>query len=464
MKLLMKLSISLTCCLLGSSGYSQDKGLATLNNTSWVQQGYGRKLQLADSNYTYLNFDNFGCKVLVKGEFDGRFRVVSYNGSSLVLNPGGIVNYIFKPLKTPDTLCTKSRTDKGSQEENFEIFWQTFRDNYAFFKERNVNWENVYRKYSPLVKGMSTDAELAAILREIVDNIKDDHIRLEIPIPRPQQPLATNKKTSRSKNEILTDLEKNYLISSKSYNNGTIKWGILKDNTTGYIVITDMNNFASYAPELSNDPAKFNAQYEKIKDSKTPLKQFDDELQGVDQVMKLILADLYKTSSIVIDLRFNGGGYETVALKLLSYFINEPKSVLSIQAKAPNGFTPLQKYVLKPDSNATNKKVYLLTSHNTASAAEIFALAAMSYKNIVKIGSPTAGIFSEILWKELPNGWEFSLSNEVYRNSRGKSFEGTGIPVQYNMAYPLDRASFYDSFYTEKLFSDRALERILKTK
>ncbi len=449
---------------MGRSAYSQDKSLAGPNNTSWVQQGYGRKLQITDSLYTYLNFDNFGCKVLVKGQFNGRFRVVSVNDTSLVLNPGGIVNYVFKPATTADTTCTTSRKDKGSLEENFEIFWQTFRDNYAFFKERNVNWDNVYRHYSPLVKGISTDAELAAILREIVGSIKDDHIRLEIPIPKPEQPAIAKKKTSRSKNEILTDLEKNYLISSKSYNNGIIRWGILKDNVTGYIAITDMNNFASYAPELSNDPAKFNAQYEKIKDSKTPLQQFDDELQGVDQIMKVILADFAKTTPIVIDLRFNGGGYETVALKLLSYFIQEPKPVLSIQAKASNGFTPPQNYVLKPDSNGANKKVYLLTSHSTASAAEIFALAAMSYKNIVKIGSPTAGIFSEILWKELPNGWEFSLSNEVYRNAKGKSFEGTGIPVQYEMGYPSDRSSFHESFYTEKPFLDKALERILKQK
>ena len=35
-----------------------------------------------------------------------------------------------------------------------------------------------------------------------------------------------------------------------------------------------------------------------------------------------------------------------------------------------------------------------------------------------------------MLWKPLPNGWSLSLSNEVYLDSDGKLWEGSGIPPE----------------------------------
>ena len=39
----------------------------------------------------------------------------------------------------------------------------------------------------------------------------------------------------------------------------------------------------------------------------------------------------------------------------------------------------------------------------------------------------TAGILSDILGKPLPNGWSVGLSNEVYLDAEGVSFEGAGV-------------------------------------
>jgi carboxyl-terminal processing protease len=32
-------------------------------------------------------------------------------------------------------------------EKNFEVLWQTFVDNYAFFKVRNIDWKKTYQQY-----------------------------------------------------------------------------------------------------------------------------------------------------------------------------------------------------------------------------------------------------------------------------------------------------------------------------
>ena len=67
-------------------------------------------------------------------------------------------------------------------------------------------------------------------------------------------------------------------------------------------------------------------------------------------------------------------------------------------------------------------------SSETASAAEVFALAMRSLPQVTLVGQATMGIFSDALYRTLPNRWNFSLSNEVYLTPSGESFEGTGVP------------------------------------
>ena len=51
-----------------------------------------------------------------------------------------------------------------------------------------------------------------------------------------------------------------------------------------------------------------------------------------------------------------------------------------------------------------------------------------SLPQVTHIGEPTNGALSDVLEKELPNNWEFTLSNEVYRDANGQAFEAVGIP------------------------------------
>ena len=222
-----------------------------------------------------------------------------------------------------------------------------------------------------------------------------------------------------------------------------------------------MNNFSNYVAKSNLSSRQFWEEYETVLETKSGLIQLDDELKGVDFIMNTILSDLAKTQSIIIDLRFNGGGYETVALQLLSHFVKQPKHILSIKAKKGQGYTKNQKYVLKPATNVYEGKVIVLTSHSTASAAEIFALGTVAYPKIKRFGSSTNGIFSEILWKNLPNGWEFSLSNEVYSDPNGNIYEITGVPPNYDIDYPEDRNDFYNTFYEGDEFKDIGIEKII---
>ena len=65
----------------------------------------------------------------------------------------------------------------------------------------------------------------------------------------------------------------------------------------------------------------------------------------------------------------------------------------------------------------------------TISAGETTTQALMGRTpKVLRIGENTQGVFSDVLGRRLPNGWDFGLPNEVFRSPDGKTFDGPGIP------------------------------------
>ena len=56
----------------------------------------------------------------------------------------------------------KSQTTRqlSRPEKDFETFWTTFKDNYAFFQLKGVNWDSTYNAYRPLVNRKTNEKEL----------------------------------------------------------------------------------------------------------------------------------------------------------------------------------------------------------------------------------------------------------------------------------------------------------------
>ena len=454
-----KICPSLLLFLSLSYSFSQEE---EIKNTIWEQEGYDRILKIEDTTYTYYNYDKYGCSKLVEGNFEGRFKVVDFNKNLLVVNPGGIVEYRFKRINNVPLDCISSKNEReNSFDINFNSFWETFRRNYGFFEKRGIDWEEVYKVYLPKIKSLNSSQDFGMLLKEIVEKFNDGHIRLDIPklVQNPQK--TKGEKRTYSKNQILDSISKKYLVKPFNYNNGVIRWGIIKNRNIGYIGIRDMNGFSNFITNNVDNTITFDSIYKDKEQSYQPLEQFKNEILGVEFIMDKVLKDLNETSSIIIDLRFNGGGYETVSLKLLSYFIKDEKHIFSVKTKTSNGFTPVQKYYIKP-SNKSEKKIYLLTSPFSSSSTEIFVLGSLSFNNFERLGSKTNGIFSELLWKQLPNGWEYSLSNEVYMDTKNKTYEGDGIDVDFDFKYSKDKKIFYDSFFTSSGFNDGLMNRIVE--
>jgi C-terminal processing protease CtpA/Prc len=173
--------------------------------------------------------------------------------------------------------------------------------------------------------------------------------------------------------------------------------------------------------------------------------QISKEVAGINNIMNTIMKDLKETNYIIIDVRFNGGGQDEVALEVLRYFNENRKQIASKKAIHNDGFTRKTPIYLEPADNPYTKPVYLLTSQQSASATDMMALSSMELNQLKRIGSRTNGAISDALQKTLPNGWDFSLSNEIYTDNNDRFYENIGIPVDFELNYPNDRQTFFRS-------------------
>lgn len=312
----------------------------------------------------------------------------------------------------------------SNPEKDFEIFWKTFKDNYAFFQLKGVDWDNTYQKYRPLVSEKTKEKELIDILGQMVEPLKDGHIT----ISKSEEMLFKSKKPSQFRQEF-KGLEKQFwqTVDTTLQTNGFQKPAgvgpIFKDEylyyhsqseKVGYIRITRC--FAK--PESIFDDAK------EIDDTRLMLQLFDS-----------LLNQFSNTSALIIDLRANGGGHG--GLELASRFVTT-KTLTHYKAIKQKGdydnFSTLEpQYILPNNGTQYLKQVIILTNDKTASSAEDITISLYKQKNVKTIGTNTSGMLSDMFGAELSNKISFTLSNQVYYSIDKEILEDKGVPVNFQI-------------------------------
>jgi len=260
-----------------------------------------------------------------------------------------------------------------------------------------------------------------------------------------------NPETTDTNNKKYGDFEIAGLVADyylknkkKSTSKGITNWGIIGDNI-GYLQVNLMMGHANLnIPDTLTGNAYWQAYFGKF-DDMTSEAHTKSEMEGLNTTLDKVMTDLNQAKAIVLDVRFNGGGKDEVAMEIIKRFNPEKHKVFNKKAKYDNGYTEPNYIYLNAYNKPYTKPVYLLTSQQSASATEIMVLSSLQLEHVTRVGDHTEGVFSDVLDKELPNGWEVGLSNEVYLDTKGNNYEGRGIPADIDLGYPLDRQEFFRS-------------------
>lgn len=324
-------------------------------------------------------------------------------GAQLHLHIDGSVEpTIFDRINALPATCGPATPETATARDVFDVVYAAMDENYAFFDRYGVDW-SARAALAPTTD--LTDPDLFALLQTLLAGLDDGHLQLganELGFFSPSQPPAwfpENHSFSRdslrqaARNTIGTDL-----FATPA---APIEFG-LRDDNIGYIMIREMDVETGFAQTSERAMAQAFAQ---------------------------VAQALATADAIILDLRYNPGGSDSVAFGVAGHFVATPHDAFTKVSRMGDTTTaPFTATVQPYGTTPLTQPIIVLQSRLTGSAAEILTLALRDLPQVTTLGEPTGGGLSDILGYVLPNTWLFGLSNQTYLTMDGQSFEAVGIP------------------------------------
>jgi carboxyl-terminal processing protease len=293
---------------------------------------------------------------------------------------------------------------ENTPQTNFEALWKDFDEHYGLFLVKDLDWNLAYQTYRPMISATTTDEALYQVFTEMLKPLNDNHIRL---IPQKSTGLPTNYisgtlGTIGPMNDFDLDILSGAYLENvvKALTDDEIVYGKIKGSNIGYIHIASFGNL--------------------ISDYKAVLDAFIETYKDAD--------------GIIVDVRAHEGGSDNVSQYIAGRFASEEHLFMTMQRRdglAHDDFGPIIEWYTKPIDETYTGKICLLTNKFTLSAGETFTLAMKVNSNVVSVGDTTSGAFSDVVPRELPNGWIYTMGIGDYRDRNGVSWEGKGLPPDF---------------------------------
>ncbi len=427
-------------------------------NGVWASIGHNQILNIVDSStYEYYDITSISCYPVRKRSFNEIVASLFIEHDTLILREGQEFTR-YARLKELPKICqnTLSETKKHDPLFNFDVFMQTVKENYAFLELNEINFEKLYKTQRAKLNPKATEADLYLLLEETFEKLNDNHAFLNAPdevydaIDKMfEDEISEDGMQELGDFPVANAVSKHHLIEDMTKDTWLIDWGKITEDI-GYIQLKAMWLFADLdIPKGMVDSLGYVDAYGLTRINMFEGHYAEKEVEGANKIMKTVMKDLADTKSIIIDVRFNGGGQDVVSFCILRHFNPTRIQVASQKYRYGNRHTEVNPIFLEAHDQPYTKPVYVLTSPQSGSAAEMFSLATLSIPHVKRIGSSTEGAMSTTLDKKLPNGWDFCVSNEVYTDMNGVFYENKGVPPDYEIDYPRERQAFFRSVVSD---------------
>ncbi len=185
--------------------------------------------------------------------------------------------------------------------------------------------------------------------------------------------------------------------------------------------------------ELKREKITVNPVEGKVLDNNIGYLEFSSFDDGTAEEFKNKYEELQKKgiTSLIIDLRNNGGGIVKEALEIADYILNKDDVILYEVDK--NDKETVEKSTNDP---IINMPIVVLTNGNTASSSEILAGALKDHGKATIVGEKTygKGVIQQLL--TLPDGSGLKITSEEYLTPNKTKINGIGIEPDEQISLP----------------------------
>lgn len=286
-----------------------------------------------------------------------------------------------------DLMLSESR---NNPHEIFDEFWKYVDEHYIYFEEKQVDWDDVYKRYTRLIHDDISEDDLFYLCRKALFELKDGHNRIQSPT------IASSNYDIRTGYEIhfSRKLVRDNYTNGVFHQEGNILYNMM-DHDIGYIHIAAMSHFGA-----------FNSIVRKMK---------EDGAKG-----------------LIIDVRHNSGGDSNPVPEMIADFIQEPTLLGYYVEKSGPGHDdvtePLETISLPSGDFIFDLPVVVLINRISFSAASYFASMFQELENVTVVGQQSGGGGGGNYGYQLSNQWIVAVSVSDFLNTKMKSIESGVIP------------------------------------
>jgi hypothetical protein len=413
----------------------------------WATEGYGLVFDVRQDSVIGYEITKVSCipsTRAVTNPTPPAGALIAFN------RPGTPATYVVLPGKTPNdarihlayaasdmivhridrkpAVCDAPTPDTPLS--NFDVFAQTWAEQYGFFREKKTDWAAVVAANRPRVTDATTPEQLFDILSGMISPLQDAHSYIGASAINKRfggvRKTASFLETREARDSGYALVSAHLTSPLQRFCEGRVEFGMLGLDV-GYLRI---RGFSGY----SKDGA------------------FETGLAALEAGLDTAFATTRGWKGLVIDVRLNGGGADPYGIAIARRLTAASYTAYAKQARSdpadPTRWTEAQPSVVQPSTRPSFRgPVIELTGVQSISAAETFTQALMNRKpKIIRVGETTQGVFSDVLGRTLPNGWRFGLANERFVTD-GKSFDNVGIvpDVAVESLTPAARATGKDA-------------------
>ena len=350
---------------------------------------------------------------------------------------------------------TKSESSSQLRQKTFEKVWKTVNEKYFDANFGGVDWKAARDRYAPQVAQVKSDAEFYELMEKMLGEFKVSHLEILTPetIARLREPGATTGLVFREiENQIvITRMLENSFAAKANLKVGFVVTKIngeaLKNladakrklygqpNTTLRLSYLDEQN-TEREIELERKPLndadrqdlggglRLYTQFESRRlDGNIGYLHFTNFLAILNPRIQAAIESFKDASGIIIDLRGNGGGDDSVALKIANMLFDKETQLMITKTRKGDDFY----YKAKPAKNPYLGRVAIIVDETSGSASEQIAAGLQEAKRAFIVGKTTKGADLDSTSVGLPIKALFLYPYGQPRTPKGVVIEGRGV-------------------------------------